>query len=64
MEGSIFSLIQENKKLFYRGEIRNSYKKDRNPVQNSSYIPSDEGVENRNNFKQKSYQFFQDIFNE
>jgi len=67
MNGSIISLIQEKRKLFYTGVIRNSFKNnDLKPDYqgiNSGGSGESESKENRN-FKSRSIQILQEIFSE
>jgi hypothetical protein len=63
MNGSIISLIQENRRLFYRGELRNSYK-DRPENRNTTTESSKSGSLNEVGIKEKSFRFLQEIFNE
>ncbi len=63
MNGSIISLIQENRRLFYKGMIRNSYKTQAEH-RNTSPDPSKSGQINEIGIKEKSYRFLQEIFNE
>jgi len=61
MNGNIISLIQENRKLFYRGILRNTYKTDGDSASNNNEMAKSEG---NNNFKEKSFRLLQEIFNE
>lgn len=61
MNGNIISLIQENRKLFYRGILRNTYKSDYISSSNNTGV---EKNESSNNFKEKSFRLIQEIFNE
>lgn len=61
MNGNIISLIQENRKLFYRGILRNTYKSDTDSP--SNYIEMAK-KERSSNFKEKSFRLIQEIFNE
>lgn len=67
MNGSIISLIQEKRKLFYRGIIRNTYK-DNDQKTDYQRINSPDSIENENNenrnFKSRSIQILQEIFSE
>lgn len=67
MNGSIISLIQEKRKLFYTGVIRNTFKdNDLKPdYQGINFGDSgeNENKENRN-FKSRSIQILQEIFSE
>lgn len=60
MNGSIISLIQENRKLFYKGYIRNTYKSDFK----SDNRDSIESKQDSTSLKQKSFRLLQEIFNE
>jgi len=67
MNGSIISLIQEKRKLFYRGIIRNSYKDNEQSQtyqsSDTAFSESDSYNANRN-FKSRSIQILQEIFSE
>lgn len=65
MNGSIYSLIQEKRKLFYTGVIRNSYK---SPAHHNG---ADEFTDSSSKQQEKSYtiksrgiQMLQEIFSE
>lgn len=67
MNGSIISLIQEKRKLFYRGIIRNQYK---STEQNQTYqgynrdLSESDSINTNRNFKSRSMQILQEIFSE
>lgn len=60
MNGNIISLIQENRKLFYRGILRNNYKSELNLNNHSSLKKQTEN----NSIKEKGFRLLQEIFNE
>jgi len=67
MNGSIISLIQEKRKLFYTGVIRNSYKEasPESSIQNDGgHFKGMESEKPNKNFKSRSIQILQEIFSE
>lgn len=65
MNGSIFSLIQEKKKLFYTGVIRNSYKTNTPKNEDSEYTNSSfKQQEKSYTIKSRGIQMLQEIFSE
>ena len=65
MNGSIFSLIQEKRKLFYTGIIRNTYKTPINHQGESEYISSiSKQAEKSYTIKSRGIQMLQEIFSE
>lgn len=65
MNGSIISLIQENRKLFYRGIIRNSYKTtdESSSSVNNSTVEQISSSKN-GSIRTKGIQILQEIFSE
>ncbi len=65
---SIYHLIQENRKLFYTGIIKNSYKIPISNSQRQENHSSTEFINPKNDkaisFKERSINILQDIFNE
>ena len=65
MNGSIISLIQENRKLFYRGILKNSYKtSEESSLFNNQSIEHQMPSQKNSSFKTKSIQILQEIFSE
>lgn len=63
MNGSIISLIEENRKLFYNGILRNSFKEiiDSKDINREISKPV---ASNESSIKEKGIKFLQEIFNE
>lgn len=68
MNDSVFSLIQEKRKLFYSGILRNQFKKMPSSSANSQANNPSNGptTNNKNayNFKSRSINILQELFNE
>lgn len=65
MNGSIISLIQEKRKLFYTGKIRNIYKKNNPQKENNPYLESiPEQEEKPITMRSRGFQILQEIFSE
>lgn len=65
MNGSIYSLIQEKRKLFYTGVIRNSYKTSSQADQESDYANSTSKQQEKSyTMKSRGIQMLQEIFSE
>lgn len=65
MNGSIYSLIQEKRKLFYTGVIRNSYKISTNDPNEFEHTNSSSKAQEKSyTIKSKGIQMLQEIFSE
>ena len=65
MNGSIFSLIQEKRKLFYTGVIRNTYKMPMNDKEEYEDTSSNsKQYEKSYTMKSRGIQMLQEIFSE
>lgn len=62
MNGSVISLIQENRKLFYKGILRNNYKEEfitnENTKTQNSFNNSNQSI------KEKGFRLLQEFFTE
>ncbi|NPD45155.1 MULTISPECIES: hypothetical protein [unclassified Lentimicrobium] len=65
MNGSIYSLIQEKRKLFYTGIIRNSYKRPTHGKDGHVDTSSDSNQHEKSyTMKSRGIQMLQEIFSE
>lgn len=68
MKDSVFSLIQENRRLFYTGVLRNQYKTQDHSSRNNSVSGSESSQSNQKekyqSIKSKSIHILQELFNE
>ena len=65
MNGSIYSLIQEKRKLFYTGVIRNSYKTPMHHNEEQEYNNSSSNQQEKSyTIKSRGIQMLQEIFSE
>lgn len=65
MNGSIFSLIQEKRKLFYTGVIRNAYKTQLQEPEETEYSHATAKQQEKSyTLKSRGIQMLQEIFSE